>query len=177
MNSLRFQFKVSECNGWPKLKFLIDDDLYHDYEFTSEVGSVELPLDLVEGIHKLEIELYGKTHNNTIVVDDTIVKDQLVTLDEIFIDDVKLPNFIKYLGVYKVGEAKNPQALTWGLNGIWVLIFEHPIIDWVLNLKLNYTDEHARQAQWATSTNHPKKNELLTDGLGYLREILVNVKD
>ena len=177
MNYIKFNFSATECNGWPKLKFLIDNDLYHDYEFLTNTASVELPLDLINGSHVIDIELYDKTYNNTIVVDGNVVKDQLITLEEIFIDHVKVPDFVKYQGIYKVADTKTPQALTWGLNGIWTLDFEYPIVDWILDIKSNYANKYVKQDQWITSTHHPKKIQLLKDKLTVLEEIIANAKN
>lgn len=177
MNYIKFKFNATEYNGWPKLKFLIDGDLYHDYEFLDNTAFVELPLDLITGNHVLDIELYDKTFNNTLVIDGVIIKDQLVTLEEIFVDNVKVPDFVKYQGIYKVGDTKTPQALTWGVNGTWTLNFEYPIIDWILDQKSIYSNEYIKQDQWATSTYHPKKNQLLKDKLAMLEESIANAKD
>lgn len=175
MNQLVLHFSCTECNGWPKLKFFIDDDLYHDYEFNSTIASVEIPLELLTGQHQLEIEFYGKTQNNTIQINNCIVKDQLVTLDSLTIDNITVPDFIKYRGLYRVGNTERPQILTWGENGTWMLQFEYPIIDWILNLKMQATLSHIDDAQWATSVFHPKKIQTLKETLKVLEKILTDV--
>ena len=174
MNHLGFHFSATECNGWPKLKFFIDDDLYHDFEFTSESALVELPLDLLPGEHQICIELYEKNHSNTVVSDDTIIKDQLVTLESITVDNVLLPDFVKYQGVYCTGNVNHPQVLTWGQNGTWNLHFEDPIISWVLDLKGQTMADRVNDLDWATSTFHPKKLQAVRDDLNILEKILLD---
>lgn len=175
MNLLGFQFNATECNGWPKLKFFIDDDLYHDYEFSASSGIVELPLDLLSGPHEIKIEFYGKTQHNTILADNEIVEDQLVTLELITVDHVTIPDFIKYLGVYQVDDVKRSQILTWGQNGFWTLQIEYPIIDWILNLKMQTIPSYTDNKQWTTSVFHPKKIQSLRDNLTVLEKLLSNV--
>ena len=175
MNQLVLHFSCTECNGWPKLKFFIDDDLYHDYEFNSTIASVEIPLDLLPGLHQITIELYGKTHHNTSLRGNKIVKDQLVTLEAITVDNVTVPDFVKYRGVYQIDAVKRPQILTWGENGTWMLQFEYPIIDWILNLKMQTTLDYTDDDQWAMSMFHPKKIQSLRDNLKVLEKILSDV--
>ena len=175
MNCFGLLFTATECNGWPKLQFLINDDLIQDHQFTSSSELIEIPLDLFDGAHELGIELYGKTTTNTVLVNNIIVEDQLVTLDTIFIDGVPVPDFVKYSGIYTVGQQQSPQALTWGQNGIWKLKFNYPIIDWVLDLKFEKYYEFAGLDEWSTSTYHPKKSQLLESGFRELENILANV--
>jgi len=176
MNQLGLLFTATECNGWPKLKFLIDDDLIQDYEFNSSSALITLPIDLLDGEHYLDIELYGKSFANTVIVGDKIVQDQLVTLDTILIDDVIVPDFVKYKGVYTVQNQQTPQVLTWGVPGTWRLMFEHPIIDWVLDHKLKDYHKIDNYDEWTTSVYHPKKSQTLIDGFRELEDILANVK-
>ena len=159
MNCLGLLFTATECNGWPKLQFLINDDLIQDHQFTSSSELIEIPLDLFDGAHELGIELYGKTTTNTVLVNNIIVEDQLVTLDTIFIDGVPVPDFVKYSGIYTVGQQK----------------FNYPIIDWVLDLKFEKYYEFAGLDEWSTSTYHPKKSQLLESGFQELENILANV--
>lgn len=175
MNHLEFHFSATECHGWPKLKFFIDDDLYHDYEFSSASGTVLIPLDLLPGPHQIKIEFYGKTERNTVQIDNEIVKDQLATLDSITVDNVTIPDFVKYQGLYQVGDVKRPQILTWGQNGFWILQIEYPIIDWILDLKLQTTLSHSDNKQWAMSVLHPKKIQSLRDNLQVLEKLLSDV--
>jgi hypothetical protein len=169
---LGFNFSATYCNGWPKLRFLIDNDIYHDFEFAGDSAFVELPVDLIDGEHKLDIEFYGKTYNNTVVENDVIKQDQLATLNSIHIDKIQVPDFVKYQGIYNVNDSSIPSALTWGQNGVWSLTFNWPIINWVLSYKLNsfYSDD-----QWSTAVYHPKKIKLLIDNLTELENTLANV--
>jgi hypothetical protein len=131
MNSLKLDFEATECNGWPKLRFFIDNDLYQDFEFTKKFDTIELPLDMLDGIHALEIELYGKTYKNTILDNNKIIDDQSVTLKNIWIDNVQILDFVKYKGIYHVKNEMLPQTLTWKQNGSWKLHFEYPINKWI----------------------------------------------
>jgi hypothetical protein len=135
---LIFYFSATECNGWPKLKFIINDTVLLDVEFESSQTQIVLPLDNIEsGLHTLKIERYGKTHNNCQVENGTIVKDQTVTLEDIYIADVKLPNYIKYSGVFCFNDTEHPQSLIWGPNGMFKMSVGIPVVSWAVQEKIN----------------------------------------
>jgi hypothetical protein len=137
MDSIKLEFKVTECNGWPTVNFLIDDDLYHDYHFSQEHEIVELPVDLLNGTHQLDIEIYGKRPINTQVDSNgNIVKDQIIELVNIYFNDIKLPEYYMYIGVYKFNGQEYKQALMWGCNGVWSWQFGSPILTWAMDFKL-----------------------------------------
>lgn len=135
MNILTLGFSASFCNGWPKIKIYLDEDLYHDYEFIGDNEAVDIPLDLLDGLHTLKIELYNKSNRNTKVVDSIIVQDQLVTLENIKVDGVTVPQQFLYEGRYTYNNVEPYQGLTWGINGHWSWDFQTPIINWIIKQK------------------------------------------
>jgi hypothetical protein len=147
VNTLKFEFNVSECNGWPSLHFLIDGDLYLDHQFTHTHELVELPIDLLDSDHLLSLDITKKTPKNTIVDNDgTIIKDQLIELKHVYIDDIKLPNFYLYNSVYKFHNQSYEQALVWGCNGTWEWKFATPIITWALDFKIAHREKYDQQS-------------------------------
>ena len=143
MNNLKITFSASECNGWPKLRVLIDNDLYEDHLFSSTNESITVPIELLDGRHVLELEIYGKTSVNTKVDrEGNIIQDQLIELVDMFIDDVKLPEYFKYIGIYKFNNQTYPQALVWGCNGSWIWEFSTPIITWAIDKKTDNAEKY-----------------------------------
>ena len=142
MDFIKLELTATEYNGWPKCKFYIDSDLIEDYTFTTGRAEITLPVDLLDGEHSLIIELYDKTSRNTKFENNQIVQDQLVTLENIYINNIKLPNAIKYFGVYKFNDQTIPQGLTWGCNGQWTWVFETPIVTWVLDKKIEENEKY-----------------------------------
>lgn len=132
MNSLTLTFNTTFCNGWPRLKFYIDNDLYQEFVADSKSSIINIPIDLLDGSHELVVELWGKTQLNTSVKDGIIVNDQLVTLDSIQVDGVQLPDYFKYSGTFYHGLTPQCPCVTWGQNGKWRWNFTTPIITWVL---------------------------------------------
>lgn len=140
MNSLTLSFSTTFCNGWPRLKFYIDNNLYQEFVAKSESCIISVPIDLVDGDHELVVELWGKTRLNTLVNNDVIIKDQLVTLDMMCIDGIQLPNLFKYIGVFDNGLSLQSPCVTWGQNGQWRWNFTTPCITWALK-KINQEEE------------------------------------
>lgn len=86
--------------------------------------------------HQLKIRLENKTDSDTIVDHDTIVKDMLLNIDSIEIDDIEI-------GTIKWSESKfipdDVQArsvllncVNLGWNGTYTLSFESPYYLWLL---------------------------------------------
>ena len=140
MNKLAIAFTATEYNGWPSLRFCIDNDIQQEVEFTESTLLVTLDLDLLDGLHVLEIERYGKTDANVNFVNNKILADQTVTLVDFYIDDVQLPNIFKYQGTFFYNNCKIPSGLLWGPNGKFIWHFETPILDWAIHQRKKNTN-------------------------------------
>lgn len=136
-NCLTLKFCASECNGWPKIRILIDNDIIQEYEFDQEIASIDVPLDLMDGDHVLEIERYGKNNSNIVFVDGKILKDQSVELLDMYIENVKLPDQFKYNSKFCYNDIELTSALNWGPNGIWTWKFSTPLLEHLIDTK-NY---------------------------------------
>ena len=143
MDSIKLRFRTTECNGWPKVQVLIDNDLYDDHLFSASEETITIPVGLLDGLHNLTIEIYGKTPKNTIVDEQgNIVKAQLIELTDIYINDVKLPEYFKYFGIYKFNGQEYPQATVWGCNGVWEWDFGTPLVTWALDKKVEQNEKY-----------------------------------
>ena len=142
MDYIKFTFKITECNGWPSVNIIIDNDLYEDHQFISEFEEIVVPIEVLDGDHLISIERHGKLTKNTIVNQDgTILKDQLIELLDIYVNDIKLPEWFTYLGTYTVNDTVYPQAKIWGGNGVWNWPFSTPLVTWVLDKKVEHEEK------------------------------------
>lgn len=143
-HSLRLHFKASECNGWPNVRIMFNGDVYEEVTLDQPEQFVELPLNLPDGKHLLEIERYGKTDENVLFVDGKILKDQLVELVDIYVDNIKLGSFFKYntTAVFKHSNGEIPNSYIWGFNGTFSWQFEMPIVLWLVQLKQTNEDDN-----------------------------------
>lgn len=135
MNLLSLNFRATDCCGWPKLRFCIDDDVLLEHAFSQELETVALELDLIDGAHVLEIERYDKQARNIVFVDNQILQDQTVELVQIAVDDVILPDLFKYQGTFYFHDQCVPSGLLWGPNGRWIWHFHTPLIRWLIDCK------------------------------------------
>lgn len=143
MDFIKLEFHSSECNGWPTAKILFDDDIYQDCYFDQSHSFVELPIDFLDGEHILTVELYGKDTRGTVVDQQgIIIKDRILELLNIYVNDIKLPDFFKYNSVYKFNNQTYNQGLKWGCNGIWTWHFSTPILSWVLDEKIKHQEKY-----------------------------------
>lgn len=170
MNLLGLEFSATKCVNWPSLRFYVDEDLYQEFQFESSAGSIFIPLELMDGEHLLEIELYGKTYDNTKILDGNIIEDQLVTLEKILIDGVPLPSKFLYHG--RLEDNPDSPSLTWGKNGKWIWCFNAPIINWALDF---YRTDNVVETT-LTSMYSEQKNKKLLSILDKIEKELENVK-
>ena len=129
------KFDASECNGWPKIRILVDNDIVQEYEFDQKTASIDISMDLMDGSHVLQIERYSKTDNNVLFVDGAILKDQSVELLDMFIDNVKLPDMFKYNSKFCYNNLELPSTLLWGPNGVWSWKFKTPLLENLIDCK------------------------------------------
>lgn len=141
---LRLHFKATEHNGWPEIRIMFNGDIYEEVTLNQPEQVVEIPLNLPSGNHVLEIERYGKTDNNVLFVDGKILKDQLVELVDIYIDNIKLGPLFKYNtnAVFKHKDGEIPNSYHWGFNGTFSWPFTMPIVPWLIKIKQTSEDDN-----------------------------------
>ena len=133
MSDLKFVFRATECNGWPKLRLSIDSHTLLEYEFSGPEGEVSLNLDIFSpGKHTLCIERWGKLDSNVVFQDGKILQDQTVELKSIWYQDVQIPESLYWLGVFYFNDVQIPAGLLWGPNGKWQWDIELPFMKWAI---------------------------------------------
>jgi hypothetical protein len=135
----------------PTANILINDHIHHTQEITGtekEPTIIEFEHKLTEGEkYRLVIERSGKDKKQTVVENGQIIKDQLLHIKSIEIDEIDIGALV-YEGVYtpeypepwatqqKQAGKDLPESFknvtTIGHNGRWVLSFESPFYMWLL---------------------------------------------
>ena len=109
----------------------IPDTAQHPFSFEQVVN---------EGPHTLKIRLENKADTDTVTKDNQIVKDMLLNIDDIVIDDISLGELI-WSSEYKLdkpheyqGEIINhlDRCVNLGWNGTYILNFTSPFYIWLL---------------------------------------------
>ena len=107
---------------------LLFDDLVRDPK-EIKVKSVVLS----EGNHTIRVELHRKLPNETVVQDGKIVKDQLLNIDEIKLDDIPLGYLLHQNSTYLTDDGKDVKnCVNLGWNGTWSFSFTVPVYIWLL---------------------------------------------
>lgn len=123
----------------PKTKVFIDDNLIYEGQIVNPID-VQWTGSLEEGQHKIIVELYDKNKYQTLIENGTIVKDQLINIDKITLDEIDI-GFLKHsLSKYYPDKSSHssdiPECVTecvnLGWNGKWELAFNSPVYIWLL---------------------------------------------
>tara|TARA_B110000503_G_C7098971_1_gene392936 strand:+ start:297 stop:770 length:474 start_codon:yes stop_codon:yes gene_type:complete len=148
----KIPFKITlNSSFWkdaPKFEIRVNDEIIVDsslkqngvaetFEFFREFTSDE------KTINSFQIILKDKDKYQTVVENDKIIKDQLLTIENLEIDEMDLTSIIhnqKYYPTYNTEYVeKNPElpkfvtnTLTMGHNGYWEIQFTSPFYLWLL---------------------------------------------
>ena len=120
----------------PAYSILLDGVKHASGKASAETEIVEFTCDLEEDQdHLLEIRLVNKTSKDTVTENDEIVKDTLLNIDSIAIDDIELGD-LKWSMSEFVGDNPNrpilQRCVNLGWNGSYRLKFTSPFYLWLL---------------------------------------------
>jgi hypothetical protein len=125
----------------PQFSVWLDDHVVTQSEIASsaeQIVSFERRVD--EGQHELKIRLENKTLNDTVTENGQIIKDMVLNIDDIIIDDISLGNLL-WSAEYILDEKQMYQGkeidhldgcVNLGWNGTYVLKFISPFYIWLL---------------------------------------------
>jgi len=141
--SLKFEISLTGTywDKKPQFSVWLDDQVVTQSEIASEAEQIvifERRID--EGDHELKIRLENKTDHDTVIENGEVVKDMLLNIDDVIIDDISLGNLLwsaEYVldrpQLYK-GQIINhlDGCVNLGWNGTYVLKFTSPFYIWLL---------------------------------------------
>jgi hypothetical protein len=125
----------------PQFSVWLDDHVVIQSEIASvaeQIVSFERRVD--EGTHELKIRLENKTNGDTVIENGEVVKDLLLNIDDITIDDISLGNLL-WSAEYVLDHPQpyNGQTIdhldgcvNLGWNGTYILKFTSPFYIWLL---------------------------------------------
>ncbi len=140
MTDSKIEINLS-ASGWedrfPGAKVYIDDQLIFD-KIICNLEQVNWSGDLVDGEHKIIIEMYNKHEGDTVIGNDNnIVNDVVLNIDKIIIDEVELGSLLWSACTYYPSDENSPESLrdcvNLGWNGSWELPFSAPTYLWLLD--------------------------------------------
>ena len=125
----------------PQFSIWLDDRIIIQSELTNqELRDIKFEHTVEQGPHDLKIRLENKADSDTVIENDKIVKDMLLNIDDIIIDDISLGNLLwsaKYIPdkkqFYKGQEVDHlDSCVNLGWNGTYILKFTSPFYIWLL---------------------------------------------
>lgn len=173
-NIIHLHFSASECNGWPKVRISIDDVLISTVEIKQPQLVVPIQLPIVNNKeHTLTIEMFDKNETNTVISDNQIIKDQLLELADIQVDNIVLPEYHKYNGTFHYNNCSVPSMTKWGFNGEFCWKFKTPLLPWLVDAAEN----HRYQYGIASTLYVDAKKSILLDKLSNFINLLDEQKN
>jgi hypothetical protein len=140
----KLHFKISLSGTYwdkhPIYSISVNDSIIETREVesqTNEVFFTEFDADVAEGPAVLKIRLENKQWTDTIQNEDKteILKDMLLNIKSIEIDEIDLGNMIWEKSTFTGDDADRPvldNCVNLGWNGSWELRFESPFYIWLL---------------------------------------------
>lgn len=121
---------------YPSVRVYVNDTLLFD-NTVSEPTEISWSGNLEETEHNIIIEMYDKQDSDTVTDSDgNIIKDVILNIDEISIDDIDLDRLLwtksTYRPVNKNAPDKLDECVNLGWNGRWELSFTSPVYLWFL---------------------------------------------
>jgi hypothetical protein len=145
MNEEKLSFVVTLSGKFwerrPQFSIWLDDHQVVASEIAgSTQQSFKFERTVDNGIHTLNIRLENKTSADTLVENGEVIKDMLLNIDDITIDDISLGNLL-WSAEYILDHPQEYQGKTidhlnncvnLGWNGTYVLKFTSPFYIWLL---------------------------------------------
>ena len=145
MQEENLSFKISLTGTFwdrrPQFSVWLDDHVVTQSEIASSAEQiVSFERKVNEGPHELKIRLENKADADTVIENGEVVKDMLLNIDDITIDDISLGNLLwsaEYIldkkRIYKGQEIDHLDGcVNLGWNGTYVLKFTSPFYIWLL---------------------------------------------
>jgi len=125
----------------PQFSIWLDDHIVIQSEIPdSAQHPIKFEHTINEGPHSLKIRLENKTNDDTVIENGEVIKDMLLNIDDITIDDISLGNLL-WTAEYKLDKPQqyNNQTIdhldscvNLGWNGTYILNFTSPFYIWLL---------------------------------------------
>lgn len=145
MNDEKLSFAINLTGTFwdkhPQFSVWLDDHVVMQSEITSAAEQIiKFEREVVEGAHTLKIRLENKTDADTVIENGEVVKDMLLNINDITIDDISLGNLLwsaEYIldkkHLYKGQEIDHlDSCVNLGWNGTYILKFSSPFYIWLL---------------------------------------------
>ena len=138
METLSFKIGLNGTffNNVPAYSILLDGVKHASGKVSAETKFIDFSVDIEEDQdHLLEIRLENKTSRDTVTENNEIVKDTLLNIDSIAIDDIELGELNWSMSEFVGDDPDRPilkRCVNLGWNGSYRLKFTSPFYLWLL---------------------------------------------
>jgi hypothetical protein len=141
--TLTFSVLLSSTN-WgklPQFSIWLDDKLIVRNMLDNNTPAIKFSEEVIAGTHELKIRLENKMPSDTVLVDSNIVKDMLLNIDDISINEISLGNLL-WNGKYTLNQSQQyngaiitemDNCVNLGWNGTYSFAFNSPFYLWLLD--------------------------------------------
>ena len=153
MSTLKIKLFGTYCNEWPKVRDILNDNIYYDNSI-EESKLITLNLELLTH-NRLIIEHYGKSFGTNGRWDTKsdkngkIYQDRAIKFEDLILDDVSLK---KYITLFPFVSDQLYHTDYFGHNGNWELLFEAPIYEWII--KRFIVPRETKSIEYINETSH-----------------------
>ena len=122
-------------NNPPRCKVWLNHEVLLQSSEIREPTKMAWKGNLAEGEHEIKIALIGKNGITDTISNDAgeIIKDQLLNIESILIDDIELGHLLNSSGKFVATNGDLLSNITnLGVNGTWSLKFQVPVYIWLL---------------------------------------------
>lgn len=134
--SFKIGLTATYWNRKPQYTVLLNGTTYAEGQCDDSISYVEFSADVLEDQeHCLEIRLENKTNADTITEGDKIVKDMLLNIDSIEVEEIELGEVKWNLSEFVADDPKREtlkRCVNLGWNGSYQLKFSSPFYLWLL---------------------------------------------
>lgn len=143
LESLKFSVVLSGTfwDKRPQFSIWLDEHVVTQSElpYTNQ-QTVDFVRDLYPGTHILKIRLENKANSDTLIENGNIIKDMLLNVEDIVIDDISLGNLL-WTAEYVLDHPQDYQGkqishldkcVNLGWNGSYIFKFNTPFTSWLL---------------------------------------------
>lgn len=138
METLSFKIGLSGTffNNVPAYSILLDGVKQSAGKVSTDTEIIEFSANIEDNQdHLLEIRLENKTNNDTVIEAGKIVKDTLLNIDSITIDDIELGELKWSMSKFVADDTTRPtlqRCVNLGWNGSYQIRFTGPFSLWML---------------------------------------------
>jgi len=171
-NQLIIRLSATPCGGWPRIRTRLDGVQISHVDMQGANDTVVIDFDTQPAEHVIEIERWGKNSRNTKTQDGVVIEDQVLEIQQVYLDGVLVPDYIvRNLSEFRYHDKVDAGSLYFGPNGVWCMTVRTPLLTYFLDQKIQHESQYSQDYQypWSYRLGPGQAEKLLAD-IEYVQE-------